>query len=348
MRTTPLLAAVVLTSVATHAQAQGEFTFDINQSLSTWTWAADTSLGPMIGIPDHNFETAGTVDMDIDGGANPISSASYVEAYVLTIPAQLHGQIPNPFPIFPPLADVYIDDMVLSWASPTFSVAGNGSFTTDIITTLLSGTVTVVPLSGSTTITDLAGNTSDPNQINGVIQSSGGGIHFNYAATSVFIFSDPGSGLSATFTLTGGIDADFSCPTATNFCSANANSAGGPATISLAGSSSISANNWVLEAAPVPNNWGIFFYGGNRVAGGNGIVFGDGRLCVGAGQVYRGTPHMASGNVHSYDIDVANPPSVGGTITVGSTWHFQAWFRDPTGGSSGFNLSDGLTVQACP
>ncbi|MDP6519227.1 MAG: hypothetical protein QF411_04955 [Planctomycetota bacterium] len=349
MRITPLFAAGALTLVASQAQAQGEFTFNVNQTLSAWSWTADTSLGAMIGIPDNTFETAGTVEMNIDEGANPISSASYEGASVLTIPAQLHGQIPNPIPIFPPLADVYIDNMELSWTSPTFSVAADGSFTTDIITTVVSGDLTIVPLAGSTTVTPLAGTVSDPNPISGFVTSSGGSIHFDYDSTSVFIFDDPASGMSATFTLTGRMDADASCPGTSNFCSTNANSSGGPAAISLAGSSSISANNWVVEATPVPNNWGIFFYGANQVAGGNGIPFGDGRLCVGAGQVYRGSPRMASGNVHSYDIGVQNPPSASGTITVGSIWHFQAWFRDPQGsGGSGYNFSDGLTVQACP
>ncbi|HJO26286.1 MAG TPA: hypothetical protein QF730_03470 [Planctomycetota bacterium] len=349
MRTHPLFAAAALTLVASQAQAQGEFTFNVNQSLSAWNWTANTSLGAMIGIPDNTFESAGTVDMNVEEGADPISSASYESAIVATVPAQLHGQIPNPIPIFPPLADVYIDNMVLSWTSPTFSVAADGSFTTDIVTTVISGDLTIVPLVGSTTVTPLAGTVSDPNPISGFVTSSGGSLHFDYDSTSVFVFDDPGSGLSATFTLTGRIDADADCPGATNYCSTNANSSGGPAVISLAGSSSLSANNWVLEAAPVPNNWGIFFYGGNQVAGGNGIPFGDGRLCVGAGQVFRGSPRLASGNVHSYDIGVQNPPSTNGTIHVGTEWHFQAWFRDPQGsGGSGFNLSNGLTVQACP
>ena len=39
-----------------------------------------------------------------------------------------------------------------------------------------------------------------------------------------------------------------------------------------------------------------------------------------------------------------NPPTAAGTMTPGSTWHFQAWFRDPAGGGAFFDLSDGLTI----
>jgi hypothetical protein len=30
---------------------------------------------------------------------------------------------------------------------------------------------------------------------------------------------------------------------------------------------------------------------------------------------------------------------------TGLTWNFQAWYRDPAGGASGYNLSDGLELM---
>ena len=41
------------------------------------------------------------------------------------------------------------------------------------------------------------------------------------------------------------------------------------------------------------------------------------------------------------------PPNPNGQITVGSSWAFQYWYRDPGFGSAGFNFSDGLWVTFC-
>lgn len=44
-----------------------------------------------------------------------------------------------------------------------------------------------------------------------------------------------------------------------------------------------------------------------------------------------------------FDVPSDLPANIGGTITVGSTWHFQVWFRDRNP-SSTFNLSSGLSL----
>ena len=48
-------------------------------------------------------------------------------------------------------------------------------------------------------------------------------------------------------------------------------------------------------------------------------------------------------------INFPDPPTGWGPgeITPGSTWNFQFWFRDPSGGPAGFNFSDGLEVTFC-
>ncbi len=47
-------------------------------------------------------------------------------------------------------------------------------------------------------------------------------------------------------------------------------------------------------------------------------------------------------------VDNTSPPSAATQITSGSTWNFQAWFRDPIAGGSFFDMSDGLNVTFGP
>jgi hypothetical protein len=49
-------------------------------------------------------------------------------------------------------------------------------------------------------------------------------------------------------------------------------------------------------------------------------------------------------------LDLSSPPfsSGPGAVTSGDERNFQFWYRDPAGGPSGFNLSDGLQVNFCP
>ena len=49
-----------------------------------------------------------------------------------------------------------------------------------------------------------------------------------------------------------------------------------------------------------------------------------------------------------YSVDFTDPPNPVGQITPGSTWNFQAIFRDTAGGGALFDLSDGLEVSFQP
>ena len=76
------------------------------------------------------------------------------------------------------------------------------------------------------------------------------------------------------------------------------------------------------------------------------MPFGNGLRCVGdpGEEVFRLDAELASGNLLSHDLDLDSPPSATGQITVGSTWYFQAWFRDPAAGGAAFDLADGLEL----
>jgi hypothetical protein len=84
---------------------------------------------------------------------------------------------------------------------------------------------------------------------------------------------------------------------ADSYCTATPNSTGLPAEILANGSSSVAANDLVLLAAPVPNQFGVLFYGPNQTA----VPFGNGILCVG-------------GEIHRLDVEVA---SAGGDVESG-------------------------------
>ncbi|MFT7484749.1 MAG: glucose/arabinose dehydrogenase [Candidatus Paceibacteria bacterium] len=139
------------------------------------------------------------------------------------------------------------------------------------------------------------------------------------------------------------------CDPPVNYCSSNVNSSGNVATLSMTGTSQISSNDMVLVSQLAsPNKPGIFFYGPNQIAS----PFGEGIRCVG-GSIFRLQPPMLTDSLGgaSRSIDFSVPPTGGGgagDILPGSTWNFQFWFRDPPGGASGFNLSEGLSVYFCP
>lgn len=128
------------------------------------------------------------------------------------------------------------------------------------------------------------------------------------------------------------------CSGSSNYCSSSTNSTGNPAVISMTGSASVGTNAFVLNAGPVPNVPGLFFYGQNQVD----LAFGNGRLCVGSPQ-YRLPAVFSAGNQATYTYDLSQPPVPAGLITPGSTWNFQFWFRDPGVGAQ-FDTTDGLSI----
>ena len=129
----------------------------------------------------------------------------------------------------------------------------------------------------------------------------------------------------------------------TNYCASTTNSTGGAAEMQAVGSDSVAANNIVLRAEPVPDQPGIFYYGPNQIQ----QPFGNGFRCVG-GTVGRLDIEVASGNLLTHFLDNTSPPSGAVVITPGSTWNFQAWYRDPAAGGASFNLSDAVELTFTP
>jgi glucose/arabinose dehydrogenase len=133
-----------------------------------------------------------------------------------------------------------------------------------------------------------------------------------------------------------------------NYCVAATNSNGTTAQMYGNGSYSVADNNFFVGAAgAVPSVFALFFYG---PAAGNSPI-GDGTLCIG-GSLYRLQPPFQTdffgGGLRQIDFTSGPPSSGASQITGGSTWYFQMWYRDVSGGAAGFTTSDGLEVSFCP
>ncbi|MFT4541168.1 MAG: hypothetical protein ACI841_004418 [Planctomycetota bacterium] len=136
------------------------------------------------------------------------------------------------------------------------------------------------------------------------------------------------------------------CENEIRFCVSTPNSTGFPALIGSNSDYVIAHNNFVLTAAPVPNDTGLFFYSRGQTNGGIGIPFGNGTRCVGSPSdpiIRINPPITASGNVLAQVVDFNNLPPAG-IILSGNTWNFQAWFRDPIAGGFSFDQSDAIQV----
>ncbi|MFT4539211.1 MAG: hypothetical protein ACI841_003159 [Planctomycetota bacterium] len=132
------------------------------------------------------------------------------------------------------------------------------------------------------------------------------------------------------------------CGIAGSYCDASPNSTGFPTQMSALGSVSLSDDDFKLKARVVPNQPGLFYFGTQEAS----IPFGDGTRCVG-GTTYRLNVMMPVFDALEANVPLTTGPHVG-VIDPGDTFHFQAWYRDPAAGGSGFNLSDGLHVNFVP
>ena len=122
------------------------------------------------------------------------------------------------------------------------------------------------------------------------------------------------------------------------YCAVEPNSTGAPALISAVGTASVTDNELVLAATPLPKQAGLFFLGATQLE----LPFGNGWRCAG-GQVVRLAPRLPAAGILREQLDFTSPPLTG-LIVVGSRWNFQAWYRDPMAGGAFFNTSNALSV----
>jgi hypothetical protein len=132
------------------------------------------------------------------------------------------------------------------------------------------------------------------------------------------------------------------------YCPALPNSSYNGAALSFVGSPSVSdADLGLIVTWGVKGMVGLFIYGPAQQQ----TPFGNGNLCVGGG-VFRLQPFVFADHpgFGGASLNFSRPPLGGGPgmVTPGSTWNFQAWFRDTPAGGAGFNLSNALSATFVP
>jgi hypothetical protein len=175
--------------------------------------------------------------------------------------------------------------------------------------------------------------------VNGVVIDSLSGVQDGYA------MSRNGRYILFEATLVGGINGAYLIDRASlgiKYCDAVANSTGFQADLVASGSTNSGAGDLTLSSAPVPNQNGLFFHGSDA----SQLPFGDGFQCTTGGLV-RGALVLASGNLATYTYDNSDSRHSLAAF-VGSTRHFQHWYRDPAAGGTGHNTSDAVAIAVMP
>jgi hypothetical protein len=128
------------------------------------------------------------------------------------------------------------------------------------------------------------------------------------------------------------------------------------ALLTSTGTASVAMDTITFHSSSVPpGKLGLYFQGTTRKAGGFGITFNDGVLCVGGPGIVRLGTHVADATGASIYPDPGLgqlPVSVKGAIPpAGGTFHYQLWHRDPAAGfcpPGTSNYSNGLTLVWTP
>ncbi len=363
----------ILTTLAAFglpASAQETHVFDIVQSSSNFTWSGTSTLGPILGNPSNMFQFAGTTNIDLTFqlGAQPFATGAYSGGAAATVP-DLHGRIPNPIPLLPPLATIDIVGLVVSPTSPAFAVGAGGGFSASLTLTALAGTMTVTPLGSAPTSTPLAGSSSTPTTVNGTLTTAPGLFLLNQPINVTFPFTDPGTGASGSVTLVGTLVANHArirsfcagdgtgtaCPCANHAPAGSGrgclNSTGVGALLSGAGVASVTGDTLVLSASGMAATaTALYFQGNAQINAGAGSVFGDGKRCVTATVIRLGTK-TSVGGASSYPQLGDIPVSVRGAVPAGGAIrHYQTWYRNSAAYCTPdlFNLTNGLSVTWVP
>lgn len=132
-------------------------------------------------------------------------------------------------------------------------------------------------------------------------------------------------------------------------CQGAVNGTGVPAVLSTQGSTSVAANDLVFHVAHAPPfALGVLFYGPEPTY----FPWANGVRCVDGPTLLRVNFGVATPNgelTHVVNLDVDPFTRAIGHVDPGSTWYFQAWYRDPANPiGQGTNFSSALAIRFRP
>lgn len=338
-----ILGAPLLFATAASAQSAIPLTVDLNST--TATVQVDTSLGQLT-LDVSVLQPFGTTKLIAANGDHPISTCVFVGGGSLHLPV-IHGEIPNPIPILPPLLDIEINNLELVLESGPCPVNIGGDWTTLLQSRVLAGTLSVKVLDVLVLVLDLGGNNSDFDTAAGSLLSTSLQLDLDLATSLVVIdlnLNLPTGLLDVALKVDLTLGAFFGYPEPERYCSTSPNSVGPGSLIFADGTTSISENNLVMRATSLPHHlYGAFYFGPTQVQ----FPFGNGWRCVGGGTVRMSPVNSGGGGVVIQHFDFTDLPS-GATFGPGDSTNIQYWYRDPDAGGATFNLSDALELFFVP
>ncbi len=132
-----------------------------------------------------------------------------------------------------------------------------------------------------------------------------------------------------------------------NGCASSISAAG--ARLSASGIASIGNDTFVLAGSLMPDSAALYFQGSLQIAGGMGVLFGDGLRCVG-GTIIRLDTKINAGGASTYPGAGDAPISVKGANSAGAARNYQVWYRNAAAFCTGstFNLTNGVATTWAP
>ena len=199
------LAPLALVSVfAAPLGAQIPHTLDVDPAQSNAVWDGQTSVGPVNG--NQNFQLGGTVGLSLASGSAPFGDGQFNGGELISIPATLSGEIPNPIPLLPPLATIDLNDLQAATTSLPFSVgAATGFFSTVATMEFTGGDIVIDPLVGGAVTIPMDGLLSDPFPVDGNLTEVNGNVVVDAPLAIYFVIN---VGVTGTFSILGDIHAE--------------------------------------------------------------------------------------------------------------------------------------------